>query len=417
MKTTVSRLAAAFAILFMAFAITGCGPQEDPEVAVSGVSLSQSSLTMEEGGTANLTATVSPSNATNKTVIWSSSNNYVAKVSEGTVTAIAEGTATITAVVGGKTASCTVTINKKEIAVSSVTLDKTDAELEKGSTLTIRATVNPDDATDKTVTWSSSDDKVATVKNGTVTAVAAGTATVTAKVGDKSASCTVKVNDHEKEIREILMKLYDALDGPNWKTKDGWGTDRTLSSWAGVSYRKDNFEVSLSLHDVGLKGEIPASIGDLGVYLVSLGIFKEPGLTGTLPDSFRKLTNLRYLAIQETSMTSLPDVFSDMTSLNEIYINYNEKMTGPIPESLDSSPVLEKMFLGANYFTGGVKASWARLGKGVAAERNCLSGNIPQAFLDSEYSRHFFDTIFFAQRDGYYFDITDVDSDDTDHVA
>ena len=84
-------------------------------------------------------------------------------------------------------------VGKRVIAVTSVTLDKKTLKLMVGETATLTATVKPDDATDKTVTWSSLDPKVATVKDGVVTAVKAGTAKITAKAGDKTATCTVTV--------------------------------------------------------------------------------------------------------------------------------------------------------------------------------------------------------------------------------
>jgi uncharacterized protein YjdB len=112
----------------------------------------------------------------------------------GTVTAVAEGSATISAKAGDKTAICTVTVKKNVVAVESITLDKSSLELTEGETATIIATVKPDNATNKTVTWSSSNASVASVDaNGTVTAVAEGSATITAKAGDKSATCTVTV--------------------------------------------------------------------------------------------------------------------------------------------------------------------------------------------------------------------------------
>ena len=99
--------------LLLCFAlIAACGPKEDPVIAVTGVSLDQSSLTLDIGGTANLTATVSPSNATNKAVSWSTSNQSVATVNNGTVTAGAAGTVTITATVPK---SKTVTISAKYV--------------------------------------------------------------------------------------------------------------------------------------------------------------------------------------------------------------------------------------------------------------------------------------------------------------
>ena len=74
-----------------------------------------------------------------------------------------------------------------------MTLDKTTASLRAGETVTLTATVNPDDATDKTVTWTSSDQTIATVSNGVVTAKKVGTATITAKAGSQTANCQITV--------------------------------------------------------------------------------------------------------------------------------------------------------------------------------------------------------------------------------
>ena len=174
---------------------SGQGQTTPQVVAVSSVSLDKTSLSLTEGESATLTATVKPDNATNKTVSWSSGSPSVATVdASGKVTAVAEGTATITAKAGDKTASCTVTVKKKVIAVESLTLDQTSLELTEGETATLTATVKPDNATDKAVTWSSGSPSVAAVDaGGMVTAVAKGTATITAKAGDKTASCTVTV--------------------------------------------------------------------------------------------------------------------------------------------------------------------------------------------------------------------------------
>ena len=145
--------------------------------------------------TETLTATVSPDNATDKTVTWSSSDKSVATVSSsGKVTAVKAGTAKITAKAGDKTATCTVTVSEKVIAVTSIKLDKSTLSLTEGETAALTATVSPDNATDKTVTWSSSDKSIATVSSsGKVTAVKAGTAKITAKAGDKTATCLVTV--------------------------------------------------------------------------------------------------------------------------------------------------------------------------------------------------------------------------------
>ena len=171
-------------------------------VAVTGVSLNTTSATLEVGKSTTLTATVLPTNATNKNVTWSSSNTSVATVSNGTVTAKAAGTATITVTTqdGSYKATATVKVTQPSsttVAVTGVSLNTTSATLEVGKTTTLTATISPSNATNKNVTWSSSNTSVATVSNGTVTAKAAGTAkiTVTTSDGNKTASATITVTE------------------------------------------------------------------------------------------------------------------------------------------------------------------------------------------------------------------------------
>lgn len=179
-------------LMAMAFLLVACGPEEDPVVAVTGVSLNQSSIELEVGGTVSLNATVSPSNATDKTVTWSSSNAGVASVSNGVVKALGEGSATITATAGGKSASCQVKVSPVRVAVTGITLDRKEVSLYLSDTTHLVATVSPADATDKSVAWVSSDTAIATVDaNGLVTAVSPGTCTITAQSGNYSATCKV----------------------------------------------------------------------------------------------------------------------------------------------------------------------------------------------------------------------------------
>jgi len=166
-------------------------------VAVTGVTLSQTTASLTTSAMMTLTATVLPANASNKTVTWSSSNPSVATVDNGVVTAVGVGTATIivTTQNGSKTAACSVTVTG--VALTGVTLNKTTLSLLKaGATETLIANVLPATATNKTVTWSSSNASVATVNaGGTVTATGVGTATITATTqeGSKTATCSVTV--------------------------------------------------------------------------------------------------------------------------------------------------------------------------------------------------------------------------------
>ena len=173
--------------------LAGC-TEKETQVEVSSVSLNTATIEMVEGETFSLVATVLPKDAEYDGVIWASSNASVASVNSGTVTAIKEGTATITASASGKSSTCTVKVSSKVVAVTSITLDKTSLSLKVGETETITATVNPGNATDKSVTWGSSDVSVATVADGKVTAKKSGTAIITAKSGSCIAECTVSVS-------------------------------------------------------------------------------------------------------------------------------------------------------------------------------------------------------------------------------
>ena len=162
---------------------------------VTGVSLDKTSLTLDVGKSDTLTATVEPEKATNKNVTWESSNTSVATVENGVVTAVGAGSTTIKATVDGKSAECSVTVNAATVPVTGVSLNKNTLELYTGKRETLIATVEPSDATNPAVNWSSDKPEVATVEGGTVTAKAAGTATITVTTvdGGFTAICTVTV--------------------------------------------------------------------------------------------------------------------------------------------------------------------------------------------------------------------------------
>ncbi len=208
-------------------------------IPVTSVTLDKTTLTLEEGQSGTLTATVAPDNATDKSLTWSSSNPAVASVNEaGVVTAVKAGTATIKATANdgsGKYGECAVTVNKKVIPVTSVTLDKTTLTLEEGQTGTLTATVAPDNATDRSLTWSSSNPAVASVNEaGVVTAVKAGTTTVKAVANDgsgKQAECTVTVNKPKPGTptglkasrtyqREVVLK-WTRAEGMTYRVRYG----------------------------------------------------------------------------------------------------------------------------------------------------------------------------------------------------
>ena len=182
-------------------------------VPVESIVLDPQTMELVVGETGTIHVMISPADADVQTVNWTSSNDGVATVdAEGVVTAIAEGDAVITAEAGGKEAQCTVTV--LPVPVESVTIDVNVFELVVGQTRTLTATVLPENAGDKTVTWSSSDDAIATVSaEGVVTAIAEGNATITAAAGGKEAKCTVYVLPVQVESVTISEESIELDDG------------------------------------------------------------------------------------------------------------------------------------------------------------------------------------------------------------
>ena len=179
------------------------------------ITLDKNALELTEGGTATLTATVTPVSSTDN-VVWSVSPAGFATVTGGVVKALKAGNCTITATAGSKSATCAVTVKAKIIAVQSVTLNKNALTLAVGKNETLTATVLPANSTDRTVVWSVSPSGFATVAGGVVTAQTAGSCTVTASCGGKSASCAVTV---ESAIKEVTVDTAIAGTGRVWNTR------------------------------------------------------------------------------------------------------------------------------------------------------------------------------------------------------
>lgn len=273
-KGSILNVLAALALLL------ACNKQpETPEtIAVTGIMLNPTSVELTEGESVTITATVSPSDATNKQVQWSSNNPDIL-VSNGTVTTsfkpgaatttvngrevLGKGTITATTEDGGKTATCEITVFAKTIAVTSISLSEDELFLEKGQSSSLEATVLPDNAADKTVQWTSSNTSVVTVdQNGTVNGVASGEATITASAGGQSATCIVHVVISvtsialnktsltlEKGSYEVLRATVFPEDATNKEVK--W-----TSSDASVAYVADGV---VSAHKGG-EATITASI-------------------------------------------------------------------------------------------------------------------------------------------------------------
>ncbi|MGJ0844720.1 Ig-like domain-containing protein, partial [Clostridium tertium] len=174
-----------------------------------------------------LKASISPADATNKDVTWTSSDEKIAKVdANGKVTAVGVGKATITVTTkdGNFKATCDITVKNEEVQVVKVigvSLDKTSVELKINESLGLKASISPADATNKDVTWTSSDEKIAKVDaNGKVIAVGAGkvTITVTTKDGGFKATCEVIVKDDNGTTNPI-ENIVEKVENPNGKNE------------------------------------------------------------------------------------------------------------------------------------------------------------------------------------------------------
>ena len=196
-------------------------------VPATGVTLSETALSLRPTEKATLAATVAPENTTD-TLVWTSSNDAVATVKDGVITAKSEGTATITAACGSAKAECVVTV-LSPIPATGVTLDKTALKLYEGDAAKLTAMVKPEDTTDKTIVWTSSDKTIATVKDGAVTAVKAGTATITAACGEAKATCAVTVKAPVAPAQKDGVYQIGTADELVWFAKQVNGGSTAIS--------------------------------------------------------------------------------------------------------------------------------------------------------------------------------------------
>ena len=197
-------------------------PSPSTPVAVSGVALNKKVATINVGKTVTVKATVTPANAANKTLAWTSSNTKIATVSNGVVKGVKAGRVVITAkTTDGSNISATCTVTVKQ-PVTSISLSK-KATMYTGKKLTLKAKVNPANASNKALTWKSSNTKIAKVaSNGVVTGVKAGTVKITATAKDgsrKSATCTVTVRQSVSKITLSKTNVVLPKKGSSYNVK------------------------------------------------------------------------------------------------------------------------------------------------------------------------------------------------------
>ncbi|MGO4923116.1 Ig-like domain-containing protein, partial [Bifidobacterium choerinum] len=287
-------------------------------VPVTSVSISGGDFELKEGASKQLSATVAPANATDRAVSWKSSNTSVAAVNaSGNVTAVAAGTATITATAGGKSATVNVTVTKKDdptpVPVESVSISGTGvsgnrATIKVGAGLKLNAAVLPANASDKTVTWRSSNAAVASVDaDGNVRGVSAGNAGITAMAGGKTASIIVTVQPNGSVATAIAItgngvssgkltmdmgdvkKLGVALTPANAEQ----GVVYWSSSDASVATVDGNGTVTAVKNG---KVAITATMGDLSSSILLTVNYVAPARFKDVPKSHQFYTDIEWLA-------------------------------------------------------------------------------------------------------------------------
>ena len=232
-------------------------------IAVTGVKLSAASMTLREGDKGTLTATVEPANATNKNVEWWTSDLDVVSVtstsggSNGYVEARGAGKATVTVKTedGEFSASCEITVEKKEVPVTGIALEQSSLLLPVGNTYTLRAHVQPSNATDQNIQWGSSNGGVATVdQTGKVTAVAAGTADIIATLAGKFARCTVQVDNVKLSMKTSSYNILPMTKLINIKSNIDANFELDYSKFS-FSYSDPEVATIKSNFDIALHGK------------------------------------------------------------------------------------------------------------------------------------------------------------------
>ena len=201
-------LSLSLALILFAAVFAGCGSSSKD------VYLSESNIQMSVGDTHNLQLKDGDGNILTRKITWTSSDNSIAMVSDGTVSAKKSGTVTISAnSENGPTANCEVVISEKKI--TKINLNPQATALNVGKAVQIKATFTPVDATDTALTWSSSDESIAVVNSeGYVTGIKGGIVNVVCKSGDVEASCTVTVKEQATQPPTQAATVPQAITAP-----------------------------------------------------------------------------------------------------------------------------------------------------------------------------------------------------------
>lgn len=305
-----------FSIAIVLWALCACTKKpEEVIIPVTSISLNFNKAGLLEGESYRLQATITPSDATDPVIKWSSSDEAVVTVDQqGVITGKKAGTATITATCNGFSDTCEVTVSAEAIPVESVRLGLTKISVPVGKVFDITITVSPDNATIGTINWSSSDPDVATVDEyGQVTALAPGHTTITVEVSGKSDSCSLEVFSSDESIT-LDKENLDMGVGDTYTLKV---TIQTQVGAVVVTWSSSNTAVAT----VSEGGVVTAKAAGEAVITVTAGKF-EAQCKVTVTDSFIPVKSVTFehdeLIVHKgdsykISVTVLPENATDKT--------------------------------------------------------------------------------------------------------
>ena len=315
----------------------------------------------------------------NPDLTWASKDKSVATVdAQGVVTAQMNGQTLVTATWEELSASVMVTVAQ---AADRILITPNVVRLTSiGEMVELTASVrdaNDVEITGAQPTWTSEDPAVASVNDqGVVTAQMSGTTRVTGTFGMVASSVSVSVSETNAD-RELLIDFYHATDGPNWTDNTNWLTDEPLEKWHGIEVDSTGNVVSIWLNDNGLKGPLPAILGNL-THLEVLGLVDNE-LSGEIPSELGNLQEMRRLLLQVNQLSgSIPASLGDLTKLDTMDLHFN-RLTGEIPTTFGKLANLVYLHLGNNLLSGPIPPSIGQLDKleRIYLSQNRLVGEIP----------------------------------------
>ena len=275
----------------------------------------------------------------------------------GLVTAVAAGTATITASAGDVRTSVEITVVSATQPVVSVEVSPSAETITLGGTLQLSAAAfdeNGQAVSGAEFSWESNNTPVATVDaSGLVTGVAEGSATIFASAGSVQGRAHIAVvNPVASPDREILVALYNATDGQNWGHAFNWLTDAPLGDWSGVETNALGRVTELNLPFNDLSGSLPVELGNLASLTTLRLEFNE--LSGPIPGVFGNLSSLENVDLSFNELSGpIPPELGKLTNLTELDLSWNE-LSGPVPPELTDLTRLEILNLGGNFLTGSI---------------------------------------------------------------